>query len=391
MVNYLMPRVYFPGLSDKAYEFVLACQICRSLRGEVSKGEEILSSLATEMCAYPWSTVQVDLLHLPPSKGYNYVLLVIDALTKYVDFEVLKTKSMEEVVIALERIFLRHSIPERIRCDSGKEFENFLFHHLMERYGVKVAHGAVYHPQSQGIVERANRTLLSILRALLLGDGKPSEQWADCIAFAVFCVNHRPSSALGFSMSPFEALFGRKADKSVGVVDASAVAKTIDHLQELQVQESIRNHRKRLQIDLQPGSRVLIRSKKRANKLVPKWQSGWIFQKFIGNADFPTTAFVSNIQDPKKTKAVSLVDLISAGFSQEEISMVEEFEGAEFQKQEELFIVPDPDFLPTTVPVAENTRVAEQTHLADYAPVRVSRYPIRGSRGAQAKRFDEEF
>ena len=61
-------------------------------------------------------------------------------------------------------IWSKWDAPEFVRCDNGTELVNHLTSALYDAFGVRVLRGTVRHPQSQGAVERFNRTLLTLIR-----------------------------------------------------------------------------------------------------------------------------------------------------------------------------------------------------------------------------------
>ena len=62
-----------------------------------------------------------------------------------------------------------------------------------------------YHPQTDGLVERFNRTLKSMLRRLVKEEGR---DWDKFVPYVLFAYREVPQTTTGFS--PFELLFGRE-------------------------------------------------------------------------------------------------------------------------------------------------------------------------------------
>ena len=70
------------------------------------------------------------------------------------------TASAEEMCDHLSNVWIaRHGCPITFQSDSGKAFVGDLTKELM-----KWSHSTPYHPQTNGLVERQNCTLLSMLR-----------------------------------------------------------------------------------------------------------------------------------------------------------------------------------------------------------------------------------
>ena len=92
------------------------------------------------------------------NKGFKFLLVVINAFTKYAWVEALKSKSGDEVTKKMEKIL--QSIPYKPRflhCDEGKEYFNAKFKALMEKFNIHPY--ATRSVMKDSIVERLNRTL----------------------------------------------------------------------------------------------------------------------------------------------------------------------------------------------------------------------------------------
>ncbi len=77
---------------------------------------------------------------------------------------VLNNKTKEEVCRNLTKLMHRHGQPVRILCDNGLEFKNSLLEETMRNKQIELLHGSPYTPQTQGKIERFNRTLKTKLK-----------------------------------------------------------------------------------------------------------------------------------------------------------------------------------------------------------------------------------
>jgi hypothetical protein len=66
---------------------------------------------------------------------------------------------------------------------------------------------SVYHPQSKGVVERANDKIFSAIKKRLLDDKKG--KWADQLPEVIWALNTTESRATGFT--PFRLMYGSEA------------------------------------------------------------------------------------------------------------------------------------------------------------------------------------
>ena len=98
----------------------------------------------------------------PVQSGNNYVLVVSDYFTNWM--EAFAIPNQEAVTVAeklVEEVLCRFSIPEQLHSDQGRQFEGKLMQEVCKLLHINKTRTTAYHPQSDGVVERLNRTLLS--------------------------------------------------------------------------------------------------------------------------------------------------------------------------------------------------------------------------------------
>ena len=89
-----------------------------------------------------------------------------DYFSKWVELLALpniKAETVAERVV--EDVFSRFGIPESLHTDQWKQSESGLFQELCRLLGIEKTRTTPYHPQSDGLVERANRTVQNVLAA----------------------------------------------------------------------------------------------------------------------------------------------------------------------------------------------------------------------------------
>src|SRR5947199_107063 len=94
----------------------------------------------------------------------RYILVVTNYLTKWPEAKTMKEATAENVVkFIYEGIICRHRCPKIILSDRGTHFRNKLVEGLCEKFEIKHKLSSPYHPQTNGLVERFNRTLCESL------------------------------------------------------------------------------------------------------------------------------------------------------------------------------------------------------------------------------------
>ena len=70
---------------------------------------------------------------------------------------------------------------KKIRSDNGKEFDNTNIEEYCNEVGIKHEFSSTYTPQQNGIVERKNRTLITLARTMLDEYNTSEKMWAEAM------------------------------------------------------------------------------------------------------------------------------------------------------------------------------------------------------------------
>jgi transposase InsO family protein len=77
----------------------------------------------------------------------------------------------------------------KILSDNGSEFKNMKIEDWCDKEGAKHKFSATYTPQQNGVVERKNKTLITLTRAMLDDYGTPDRFWTEAINTACHATN----------------------------------------------------------------------------------------------------------------------------------------------------------------------------------------------------------
>ena len=78
----------------------------------------------------------------------------------------LRNIKAETIVKALTKFFTLVGLPKSIQSDQGSNFTSDLFQEVMYDLGIEQYTSSVYHPESQGALERFHQTLKNMIRIL---------------------------------------------------------------------------------------------------------------------------------------------------------------------------------------------------------------------------------
>ena len=121
-----------------------------------------------------WDRVAMDLLDMSvtTAKGNWYILEMVDCFSRWTKTYLLPDKTASTVANAFfQQIVCRFKMPIVIHSDQGREFENKIMQELCIMGGSHKTKTTPYHPESDGMVERFNRTLLMML-AMFAGENR---------------------------------------------------------------------------------------------------------------------------------------------------------------------------------------------------------------------------
>ncbi len=159
-------RYYWPTLHVDVESHVAQCLSCAQYKGTLKGSAPMLQYPLPE---FPWDIVSIDLLQLPQSQyGSRYLLVCVDHLTRYVVLAPLKDKTVIQVAHALvTHLFCPFSTLRVMLSDHGTEFKNAVVAEICSQFGITQTITAGYHPAANGLVERANRKILEVLRPIV--------------------------------------------------------------------------------------------------------------------------------------------------------------------------------------------------------------------------------
>src|SRR6266511_1044949 len=195
-------RYYWKGMKYDLEEYVRTCDQCQRRGKPVGKNE-----LHPIVVREPFYQIGIDIVGPLPltSLGNKYIIVAIDYFTKWTEAKALKEATAEEVATFIyEEIICRHGPPRRIISDRGTHFNNKIVEELLKKFGTKHRLSTPYHPKTNGLVERFNRTLCEALAKL----GEERKNWDKYIAPSLAA--HRFTKQRSTRIEPFYLTYGRK-------------------------------------------------------------------------------------------------------------------------------------------------------------------------------------
>ena len=279
-------KFFWRGMKQTIEKYISNCHLCKLHKGRPHPKPPLRKYPLPEK---PFDTISMDLIGplKLTSQGNRYILVVTDFLTRYVSVKPLPDKTANAVAESLCQIFCEHGAPRIMYSDSGAEFRNAVLTEMAKNFRIKHILLAVYHPASNGLVERKNQSIIQVLKCFM-----DLEDWDKVLYTTQLAVNAAYCRTLGDS--PFFVLKGKDPDLPYTrfARPAHTYAEVLTYEQERQRREhyvlekvkeklleeadkSARSIQKKCKDkSLQIDDRVFIKRKQKKNegKLSPKWK-----------------------------------------------------------------------------------------------------------------------
>eukprot|EP00731_Ephydatia_muelleri_P001017 Em0001g1017a len=265
-VDHILHRFYWPGVYRDVTSYCKSCAGCQKLSGaKVTRAPLV----PLPVISVPFERIAMDIVGPLPrsSRGNKYVLVVCDYATRYPEAIAMQSVEAERVAEELVTLFTR----------------------------------------TDGLVERFNRTLKTMLRKTAVDEGK---DWDRVLPYVLFAYREALRGPLDVLKETWEG--NDKSPESV-VSHILMMQDRMEAMKEL-VMENMRkaqasqkrwydqNARDR---ELKVGSKVLVLLPSSTNKLLAPWQGPYVVLKQVGTVDYEI-----DMHDHRKRKRIFHVNML---------------------------------------------------------------------------------
>lgn len=202
--SWVLEEFFWPQDTEDVKEFCRSCPQCQvAIQRSPAKAPLTPKPIITT----PFERIAMDFVGPLPwsARDYCYLLVIMAYATRHSEAIPLKGIQVPGVAQALLRFFSRLGLPQEILTDRGATFTSTLMKQLCQALGIRQLFTTVYHPQTDGLVERMNQ---SIINMLWKTTGAFPGKWDRYIGLLLFDLRETPQTSTG--VAPFELVFGRK-------------------------------------------------------------------------------------------------------------------------------------------------------------------------------------
>ena len=164
----------------------------------------------------PLEVVSVDIMgpFKKSRRGNEYVLVVCDYFTKWTEAYSLRSHTAPIIADKLvEEFMFRFGVPHQLHSDQGADFDSDLIHEVCKLLRIHKTRTTAYHPQGNGLVERANRTIKKALQILVDETGM---DWDDHLPYIM--VAYRSSVHATTKCTPNLLMLNRETNLPIDLI-----------------------------------------------------------------------------------------------------------------------------------------------------------------------------
>ncbi|CAF3434864.1 unnamed protein product [Rotaria socialis] len=241
----LRTRAWWPRMNNDIKQWIKTCTKCQlSICGKTTT--EPLHPLIPVPAFHRWS---LDFIGQLPTtlNGNRWVLVAIDHTTKWPIVKAVQNAKHEIVAkFVYEEIVLNFGCPIEIITDRGQNFTTTMLNSYFKLIGIKHILTSVYHPRSNGAIERFNRLFGGML-AKYVGDNNIN-LWDEYVDRALLACRVRQHHATG--KTPFYMVYGVEpklpGDELIPIInddEQNNIASRVQELNQLVKQRDIVHQR----------------------------------------------------------------------------------------------------------------------------------------------------
>lgn len=286
--------------NERKSKKITYCFRCIEFSPPSGKKEGELHSIPKEKL--PFQTIHID--NCGPfektSRGYKYILSIVDAFTKFIKLYACKSTASEEIIKYLKIYCQAYSNPRRIISDRDTTFTSELFKEFVESEGIQHTLVAVNTPRANGQVERFNHVITPMIAKRCESPNK----WDQVLSQIEYAINNTVCRSTG--EKPSKLLFGIEQRKDINdnlrlILDSeenrdllsvreSALKKICKSQEE---NERYYNKKHKIAAQYNKGDYVMIRnidtSTDSNKKLIPKYKGPYIVKEVLNSDRYVIT------------------------------------------------------------------------------------------------------
>jgi hypothetical protein len=202
--NNLRDGYYWPKLFTDVNARFRAYYSCQLFTGKNKLPALPLILVKDEAPFQKWGIEFIGEIHLQSSAQHRWILTATNYFTKW--FEAIPTQNATNSVVIKfleENILSRFGCPKKIVTDNTQDFKSMEMINFCQKYSIVLVHSTTYYPQGNGLGESSNKSLMTIIKKVLIENKK---DWHIHLKYALWANQIGTKKLMG--MSPFQLVYG---------------------------------------------------------------------------------------------------------------------------------------------------------------------------------------
>ena len=216
----LKRKYYWPTMSEDTRTWCKSCTICLTRKDAGKLIKAPLKPIPPP--AAPMEMTAMDILGPFPetADGNKYILVFSDYFTRWPEAFAIKNQTAEVIAqIFVEQIIFRYGVPKKLLTDQGTNFTGNVLKAVNELFQILKLQTSPYHPQTDGLVERFNRTLANMLSTYT---NSRHNDWDVYIPSCLFA--YRNSVHASTNETPFFLMYLRESNMPIDLTFSQPIS-----------------------------------------------------------------------------------------------------------------------------------------------------------------------
>ncbi|CAI6354043.1 unnamed protein product [Macrosiphum euphorbiae] len=295
-------RYWWSSMRKDCALYVRGCKTCQQVNRRTTSAYGMLGE--RPIPEVPFEVISADHLSLPTTKAGNcYILAHICHATRFLLARPTCTTATDDIIHTLENDIINHyGLPVTYISDNGSSFTSSKFKLYLEKYEIQHSLCPPYTPQANGLVERSNATMISVLSKFSL---EHPDDWDIKLPNLILAINTSQQSTTKFS--PFYLLHGYEPKLSTMDMALGSVQSDLSRMDQLDLLaesrgiaiENLKDNHKinkkrfdqhRSHHNFQPGQRVWYNwQSTNDTKLSPNFKGPFVIEHPVGKVCYKIT------------------------------------------------------------------------------------------------------
>ena len=181
--NTLSLKFTWHTMYKDVYNWVLSCEKCNTKKTPVRPAKALLNPLPPVRFGERWA---MDLINMPRSEqGNKHILTFTEYSTRFVEaFAIPNSQAPTIARVLVDEICFRYGAPACLLSDLGQNLISVVVAETCKLFKIERVHTSSYHPQCNGLLEKANETICKNLAMFVNSQHSDWDRYLRAVCYA---------------------------------------------------------------------------------------------------------------------------------------------------------------------------------------------------------------